>query len=82
MMQRSLFVEPPKPSEIFKPGTQNHRLYERLLQGPVTNAEIVREMNVFNSTGRCSDLRQALKPYLISVEARKINKGLWEYRLS
>ena len=65
----------------FKPGTQTWNLYERLLQGPVTNAEVVRNMGIFNSTGRASDVRQALKPYLISVEAKKIKQGLWEYQL-
>jgi len=82
-MNESLFTNAlrPRPNTLFKPGTQNERLYRRLLEGPVTNAEIVREMNILNSTGRISDVREALKPYLMDVEARRIAKGLWQYRL-
>jgi len=82
-MNESLFTNAirPRPDALFRQGTQNERLYRRLLEGPVTNAEIVREMGIFNSTGRASDVREALKPYLMDVEARRIDKGLWQYRL-
>ena len=82
-MNESLFTNAlrPRPDALFKSGTQNERLYRRLLEGPVTNAEIIREMGIFNSTGRSSDVRKALKPYLMDVEARRIYKGLWQYRL-
>jgi hypothetical protein len=75
------FRQRPAPGKLFTPGTQNYRLYERLLQGEVTNAEIVREMNIFNSTGRADDVRKALKPYLMDIEAKRIERGLWSYRL-
>jgi len=78
-------MEKPQPGKIFKPGSQNYRLYERLLRGPVTNAEIVRQLNIFNSTGRASDIRKALRPYLVDVEARPVTNGkdgLWIYRLT
>jgi len=38
-------------------------------------------MRIANSTGRASDVRKALRPYLMDVEARRIEKGLWQYRL-
>jgi len=82
-MNESLFTnaQRPRPDDLFTPGTQNERLYRRLLEGPVTNAEIVRKMGIFNSTGRLSEIREALKRYLMDVEARRIYKGLWQYRL-
>lgn len=72
MIQAALNFSRPDPDHLFKPGSQNHRIYCRLLCGPVTNSEIVREMNVFNSTGRCADIRKALRPYLLDVSARRI----------
>lgn len=72
----------PSPKDLgLTPETQLYRLYNRLLQGPVTNSEIVREMGIFNSTGRAADLRELLRPHLIRVEANRIVKSLWEYRL-
>ncbi|MFH2076585.1 MAG: hypothetical protein ABIJ57_14780 [Pseudomonadota bacterium] len=82
-MNESLFTnaQRPRPDALFSPGTQNERLYRRLLEGPVTNAEIVREMGILNSTGRLSEVREAVRPFLMDVEARRIYKGLWQYRL-
>ena len=81
MTQKELFRQRPAPDKLFNPGTQSYRLYEKLLQGEVTNSEIVRQMGIFNSTGRISDIRQTLKPYLMGIEATRINKGLFSYRL-
>ena len=82
-MTQSLFTNAlrPRPDELFTPGSQNHRIYKRLLDGPTTNAEIVREMGIFNSTGRLSEVREAVRPFLMDVEARRIDKGLWQYQL-
>ena len=71
----------PLASALFAYDTQCRRLYERLLEGPVTNAEIVRGLGIFNSTGRVSDLRKALLPYGVDVVAKRIQRGLFEYRL-
>ncbi len=57
--------------------TQTERILEALRKGPLTNADIVRAMNIFNSTGRISDLRK--QGY--RIEARKVRGGLWEYKL-
>ena len=81
MVQESLFRSRPAPAKLFTPGTQSYLLYERLLRGEVTNAEIVRQMNIYNSTGRISDIRAAIKPYLLDIEATRITKGLFKYEL-
>ena len=73
----------PSPSSLFRPGSQNFRVYERLLAGPVSNVEIVKGMDILNSTGRASDVRKALKPYLMDVEATPdpMRTGVWVYKL-
>lgn len=73
----------PAPSTLFRNGSQNFRVYERLLCGPVSNVEIVKGMEIFNSTGRASDIRRALKPYLMDVEATPDpgRTGVWVYKL-
>ncbi|MFH2077060.1 MAG: hypothetical protein ABIJ57_17255 [Pseudomonadota bacterium] len=76
-MNESLFTNAmrPRPDALFKPGTQNERLYRRLLEGPVANIEIVREMNILNSTGRISEVRAALREYLMDVKAERAQFG-------
>jgi hypothetical protein len=68
MKQVMLPLEPPAPDALFKPGSQNHRLYSRLLQGPVDNGEIIYQMRIANSTGRKADVKKALQPYLMDVK--------------
>lgn len=83
MFQSQLnFRERPSPDKLFTPDTQNYKLYERLLQqGEITNGEIIYGMRIANSTGRIDDIRKALKPYLITIEASRIKRGLWKYEL-
>jgi len=83
MTQTALcFSRRPTAKELgLRPGSQTCRLYERLLEGAVTNAEIVRAMGIFNSTGRVSDLRERLRPFLMDVYSRPVKVGLWEYQL-
>jgi hypothetical protein len=81
MTQTALEFTRPRPDDLFTPGSQSFRIYERLLQRPVSNSEIVREMDVFNSTGRISDIRKALKPHLMDVEAKRVRDGLFVYEL-
>jgi hypothetical protein len=80
-MQSSLDFTRPRPGDLFKPGSQSYRIYCRLLIGPVTNREIVEEMKIYNSTGRCSDIRKALKPHLMDIEAKRVRDGLFIYEL-
>lgn len=81
MTQAELSFDRPRPGDLFTAGSQSYRIFERLLQGPVSNSEIVRDMGVFNSTGRISDIRKALKPHLMNVEAKRIRDGLFVYEL-
>lgn len=74
----------PETREVFPDRdleSQTARIYRRLLVCPVSNRELVVNMGVFNSTGRVSDLRLALHPFGVTVDARRIKKGLWEYSL-
>lgn len=82
MMQTSLFDRPVFPANPFKPESQNYRLYERLKDGPVTNAEIVQDHGIYNSTGRVSEIREFLTPFGIKLHCERLHKGLFEYRLS
>ena len=81
--QQQLPFERPRPEQLFKPGSQNDRLYRRLLQGPVTNSEIVRDMGIFNSTGRISDIRGKIRPHLMDIKAEPVTEtdGQWIYQL-
>jgi len=82
MVQSQLnFRERPSPATLFTYGSQSYQIYERLLMGPLTNAEIVRGIGAFNSTGRISDIRKALKPYLMDIEATRVKRGLYSYEL-
>jgi len=72
----------PLPADLFNAGSQNYRVYERLLRGPVTNIEIVHDMHILNSTGRASDVRKALKPYLMDIRAERVGTdGVFKYSL-
>lgn len=81
MTQTALSFDRPKPDQLFKPGSQNHRLYSRLLEGPVDNGEIIYRMRIANSTGRCSDIRRALRPHLLDVKSEPVpgTDGQWVY---
>jgi len=69
------------PTNRFKKGSQSWRIYERLKNGPVTNSEIIRELRIFNSTGRCSEIRAFLRDHGLDLIARPLGDGLWQYRL-
>ena len=71
-----------KPRNPFVCGSQNWRIYERLVEdGAITNAEIVQKMGVFNSTGRISDIRKRLEAEGWTVRSADIGGGLWKYEL-
>jgi hypothetical protein len=83
MTQTQLSFSKPTPAELgLKPGSHADLIYRRLVDdGAITNAEIVRGIGCFNSTGRVSDLRAKLKPFLLDIEARRVDKGLFSYRI-
>ena len=69
MTQTALNFTRPKPDQLFRAGSQNFRVYERLLCGPVDNGELPRGMRINKYTSRISDIRAALRPYLMDVKA-------------
>jgi hypothetical protein len=81
MVQASLFDNPVYPPNPFKPGSQNFRLYNRIKEGAVTNAEIIRTHGIFNSTGRISEIREFLAPHGIRLECQRVKDGLFQYSI-
>lgn len=88
MQQTDLALDKPRPGELFSYGSQCYRLYERLLDGPVDNGEMLFSLRLGSHTRRVSDLREKLRPYLMDVEARpdpqkrsrvvyRLKGGLW-----
>lgn len=84
MTQLALHIGPfgDYPDLGFREGSQNDRVYKRLQAAPVKNSEIIREMGIFNSTGRVSDIRKALESHGLTVQARPIGGGVFEYRIA
>ena len=82
MNQLTIFARP-APSSLFRPGSQNFRVYERLLIGPVDNGELPRTMRINKYTSRISEIRAALKPHLMDVraEADSMDRSRVVYRL-
>lgn len=78
-----LFALPPSiPPNPFRNGSQNFRLYNRLAEcGPMTNAEIVREMSILKYTGRLTDIRQHLEGTGWTVKSTELDGGLWRYEI-
>jgi hypothetical protein len=81
MTQTGLFDQPQFPPNPFKPGSQKYRIYEELKDGPITNARIIQQYGIFNSTGRCSEIREFLKPHGIKLHCERLRGGLFEYRI-
>jgi hypothetical protein len=75
------FNPPPQPHELFKPDSQNYKIYEELLNGGISNIDISKKY-VLSHTRRISDIREKLKPYLMDVKAERITKGTFFYRLT
>ena len=76
MTQADLFPRRPGPDELFKSGSQNHRIYTEILKrGAISNVEIVHRLNIMNSTGRVSEIRRKLRPYLVNVACQQAGDG-------
>ena len=84
MTQTAMSFDRPAPRDLFKEGSQNYRIYSLLLQGPITNGDILFGLRIANSTGRISDIREKLRPYLMDVKSEPIpgTSGAWLYRLA
>lgn len=81
-MQLNLFGGHEYPKTPFTYGSQSWRLYERLKEGPITNIEIIRSMNIVNSTGRASEVREFLEKNGYQLIAQAKGGGVYEYRIS
>jgi hypothetical protein len=66
------FAAPP-PGDLFKYGSQNYRVYERLYAGGVTTSELM-DMRIACHTHRISDSRAKLKPYGLDVVCEPVTK--------
>ena len=81
MDQRSLNFDPvPKPGELFKYGSQQYRIYEKLISGGATSVEI-QEIGCLSHTRRISDIREKLKPFLLDVKAERKHGSVYFYHL-
>jgi hypothetical protein len=81
MDQPSLnFNPPPKPAELFKPDSQNYRVYDRLCSGGLTTGEMM-DMRIACYTHRISDIREKLKSYGLDVVCEPVSKTNNFYRL-
>ncbi len=85
MVQASLFDNPIYPPNPWKPGSQCYRIYDHLSRcGRVTNREIRYGLGgpeIYNTTGRASEVRDFLKFHGIKLRCERINGGLREYQL-
>ncbi|OGP87165.1 MAG: hypothetical protein A2031_08140 [Deltaproteobacteria bacterium RBG_19FT_COMBO_43_11] len=78
----------PTPAELFPKGrrskkSQDRRLYEQLLIGPVTNVQMRDnpELRFLSHTRRIATLRELLEPYGWTVVGHDLIGGIVEYRL-
>jgi hypothetical protein len=72
-MEQSAFnFTAPPAGELFKNGSQKYKIYEQLLAGGITNVEI-QKLGALSHTKRISEIRKALEPYLLDVEAVRLH---------
>lgn len=71
----------PHPDALFARGSQNWRIYDKMREwGAILNSEIA-QMGCLSHTRRISDIREALKPFAKDVEAHRVRRGLWKYKI-
>jgi len=75
------FSKRPKPGELFRFGSQQYKIYEKLISGGITNVEI-QELGCLSHTRRVSDIREKIRPHLLDVKAERIRDGLFIYKLT
>jgi hypothetical protein len=71
--QAALNFTAPPPGKLFKYGSQNYRVYEKLYYGGVTTSELM-DMRIACHTHRISDCREKLKPYGLEIICEPITK--------
>jgi hypothetical protein len=82
MSQLNLNFTAPSPDEIFPGDNQDRRLYQRLLQGGLTNAQMRDELRLLSYTRRLSDLREKLAPHGMTINKKHLGKGVYQYQLT
>lgn len=82
MNQPTLNFSPiPRPEEIFPAQNQDRRLYERMLLGPVSNAQMRDELRLLSYTRRLSDIREKLTPHGFTIKKEHQGDGVFIYSL-
>jgi hypothetical protein len=78
----------PTPAELFPKGrrskkSQDRRLYEQFLIGPVTNVQMRDnpELRFLSHTRRIATIRKLLKPYGWGVPGHELGNGIVEYQI-
>lgn len=75
------FTRPTDIPNPFTAGTQNDRVLRMLQRGPITNVDLVHS-RILKYTGRISEVREALRPYLMDVHAERVpGTGTFVYSL-
>jgi hypothetical protein len=77
----------PVASDYFRWGTQSRKLYDRLVCGPVTDAEIVRQLKIHKYNTKISEIRSRIAGTGVTVKAKPIDgrrrgRLIWEFRLA
>lgn len=81
-MQISLNFNPlPRPDELFPTHNQPRRLYERMLCGPISNAEMRDQLLLLSYTRRLSDIREKLYPHGWTIHKEHAGNGVFLYGL-
>lgn len=82
MQQASLnFNPPPRPGELFAYGTKLYEMYEQLYHGGLNTIEAAKIGGLTHSR-RFSDIREKLKPYLLTVKKEKERNGIFKYKIA
>lgn len=71
----------PRPGAFFRYNSQNYRIYEKLLAGGITSAEMRRDF-IMSHTKRISDIRERLIVFGYDVECQEFhgNINIWKIR--
>ena len=80
MEQQTIRFNVPQPDELFKPGTQNNRLFKALLNGGITNVGMC-DLFILSYTRRLSDIREAIKPFCLDVTKERVGGGIYAYKI-
>ncbi len=73
----------PRPENLFPWKTAPRRIYDALAcEGEVTNHRITRRLRVRYYRDVVEQIREAVRPYGLTVARRQLSPGVWTYRLA